>query len=238
MIKKLLYLLILIPFYLCSNELKKPVLKAGIKSKNAYDQLENKNIYPDLYYDLLYLSLEQQFNQHFTYKHKISFVYCQYEKYQTELDNLHYWYLKNDLQFCISINKNHKLTCQIVPNYHYKYQEHYYQQAHSLKYQISFKYFHQNLLYKQRLQLNDSEYFNHYFKYQVYWQIPKFQLMKYKTTLCVLLQHGIEEELDKPLLKQIHLQLEVIIDFNKIDLKNFIDKATDLEEDRAEYIVE
>ena len=234
---KLKYTVIIFIFFIFSTllfpgEIKKPVLRLGSYSYTSFRVFENNmgNLYPNYINDNFYLSFEEQFTPLFFMKHKINFYYSSCNKYSSELYNLQSLYLKNLALFQFKIKKVNKITFSTSPTYYYKYGENYFKILNNIQYRLGLNFFSFTLQYRHQFGLERDEFFIHKFHSGFLWTFPRASFIKYKAALSVYLQHGTREKLDKPLLKNFTATLEIIFDFNKIELKNFNDEDSDIQD--------
>lgn len=209
--------------YVAAGEIQKPILKFSTKSNcNFYSLNDNiSSIYPYNLKDKFTLSISENFSSFFNLLNKMEFNYSSHNKYNKDLKNLSSYSFKSHNYFCFNINKQNRLGINIIPMYYYHTGENYFKNKNQINYKFKTKIFNFTTSYSHLYDIGFREIFYHKINFRFLWYFPGKKFLKYKTTTYIYLQHGIYEELDKPLLKSINITFEMIIDFNQLTLDNF-----------------
>jgi hypothetical protein len=155
--------------------------------------------------------------------------YTNYNQYEKDIKKL--WAIKseNNLGFKFSINKIHFINFSSFFSYQRKDNLDFYQEKNQLAYRLSLTNFNFNAVYYNSFDFNDGENAYHKFNIVFYWQFPKVKILKYKTSFDLKLEHSLvdQNKLNLKLLSSINLKLELIIDFNKLELKELLEEEND-----------
>jgi|GEM_PF-5374225 len=228
---------ILIVFFMlsiCFNlyNIDKPKLSSGIRGYSYFDEKDKLDfIYPSNLKDNIYLSYEEKFCDYFKFKHRFDFIYSNYNKLNYDLNNLRSYILKNTFYLFFLINKNNSVTLTSKPMFYYQYGENYIKLMNKLEYNLALKNFRFNIFYSHQYSSKENSLFYHNICFAFYWQFPRFDFIKYKTSFSIYFQHyTIENDIKITPIKSAVFNFEIVIDFNKLNFDEIFEKKEDEDE--------
>ena len=235
----IILLITLNPIY----SINKPKIRTGLTSNGFYKlskSKEEQSLYPSKLYDKLFFSIEEKLSDFLKYRYKVDFYTYDYNKYNSNLENLKSIAFYNTIDLFLIFSKN-EIKTSTKPMVYYKYGEIYLKLMNKLQYKLDLKNFSFKTYYSHLYTFKDNELFYHNISIAFFWSLPEKDFMKFKTEINVYLQHYIENFQDTTKnispLKSVKFNFELAVDFNKIKFEevfkndenedNFFDEKDD-----------
>ena len=228
--KKNIFILILLLSLNIIYSIDKPKIRTGITSYGFYklsELYENDTIYPSTLYDKSFFSIEEKLFDFFKYRYRTDFLTYDYNKYNSNMENLKSIACYNTLDLYLILTKN-EIKISTKPMMYYKYGETYLKLMNKIQYKLDLKNFVFRTYYSHLYTFKDDEIFYHNVSFAFFWNLPKKDFLKFKSEVNIYLQHYTDDfknDLKKiSPLKSVKFNFELAIDFNKIDFKEIFNK--------------
>ncbi len=205
---------------------EKPVLKTGFNTTGNFKSKNSScDIYPETTYEKLYLSLDEKFSEFFRFYNRTDFYYYDYNKYNDNLSFLRSYMAASQFYLYFYAAKINEILLRMKPEVSYYGGN----VVFSLESYIQYKLKIDNFCFKMKYSMQYSDkpgaLFYHNFLFSFYWSHPKYDFIKYKTSLSVYFQHYTSGTKQAAFLKSTAFNFEIALDFNKVDYEDLFDKT-------------
>ena len=175
--------------------------------------------------DNYYFVFEERFTDFFKVRQRTDYFYTNYNKYSDNIGNLRSLIIHNSVNLIFNLSKQNEVQFLSKPMYYYMYGEKYFKLMNKIQYSLSFSNFTFKVSYGNQYTFRDNELFYHNMSMLFYWSPKKADFIKFKSYLTVYFNHNINES-EKSIfpLKQASINLEIALDFNKINFEDFFEK--------------
>jgi hypothetical protein len=206
--------------------IEKPEIKSGFSSNGYFLKEQDYEIfYPGTSYEKLYLLFTEPFCDYFKFTHKIDFYYYNYNKYDEDLSHLRSYIFANQFYLYFYILKFNEIIIQAKPEINYYNGETNILLYSYIQYKLKVDNFCFKIKYSNKYNSKPDTLLYHNIYLSFYWTHPKYDYIKYKTSVSIYLQNyttGLYKEISY--LKSASFNFEISVDFNKIDFEEIFDK--------------
>lgn len=211
------------------GEVKRPVLRWGVKSSASYALLEGSPplLYPASMQDTFYFSLQQSFSPNFALSYRSSFSYSSSNRECSQLGDLYGIKHSNSWGFTFKFSENQSIRLNSTHSFSYKREQLYYSFLQNFSYNCKLNHLTLTASYSAGFTALSESLFKHRLGLTIYWTLPRREFLKFRSSLKFALKQGPGGEIEGSLLDGVAFSFELILDLNRLKLEEFYEKEED-----------